>query len=165
VAAIAEGAGGYFTFVTDAPSRPTLVIGDARTSLEREGPNRFDVLVVDAFSGDSIPTHLLTREAFELYRTHLASDASVIALHLSNRYLQLLPVVKRLAAELGYQVLIVDAGASDDWAIDSLYALLSKDPKSLAFEVPGDDRVDLATVPDGPLWTDEHTSLWGLVQW
>jgi hypothetical protein len=165
VVALAEGEGGYFTFVPDAPSKPTLVLGDARTSLEREPPNRFDVLVVDAFSGDSIPTHLLTREAFALYRSHLASDSSVIALHLSNRYLRLLPVVKRLARELGYHALIVDSGADDDWAISSLYALLSKDPAALKLDVPKNDLLDLAGEPEGPLWSDEFTSLWGLVQW
>ena len=133
----------------------------------RETPNAYDVLVVDAFSGDSVPTHLLTKEAFELYRTHLRSDASVLALHLSNRYLNLVPVVARLARELGLHSLVVDIdkGASEDWALSSLWVLLSKDPASLTLEVPAEDASTLDNYAEGPLWTDEFTSLWGLVVW
>lgn len=167
VVSLAQGEGGHFTWLSDAPSRPEVVLGDARTSLEREQPNAYDVLVVDAFSGDSVPTHLLTQEAFELYRAHLESDASVLALHLSNRYLNLLPVVARLARELGLHSLVVDIdkGAHEDWALSSLWVLLSKDPASLRLEVPAEDASTLETVKEGPLWTDEFTSLWGLVVW
>ena len=167
VVALAEGDGNHFTWLSDAPSRPEVVLGDARTSLEREAPNRYDVIVVDAFSGDSVPTHLLTKEAFELYQSHLASDASVLALHVSNRYLNLLPVVARLARERGLHSLVVDIdkGQPEDWALSSLWVLLSKDPASLKLDVPADDASTLATIGEGPLWTDEFTSLWGLVVW
>ena len=165
VVALAEG--GYFTWLSGAPSPPEVVIGDARTSLEREAPNRYDVLVVDAFSGDSVPTHLLTLEAFQLYQSHLASDASVLALHVSNRYLNLLPVVARLAREQGLHSLVVDIdkGRHEDWALSSLWVLLSKDPASLKLDVPAGDASTLAAVSEGPLWTDDFTSLWGLVVW
>ena len=162
---MSEGDGGYFTWLSGAPSRPEVVLGDARTSLEREAPNHYDVIVVDAFSGDSVPTHLLTKEAFELYRSHLASDSSVLALHVSNRYLRLLPVVARLARELGLHSLVVDVDKGPDWALSSLWVLLSKDPQSLKLDVPADDASTLADVVEGPLWTDEFTSLWGLVEW
>jgi hypothetical protein len=172
VVALAEGKavggdGGYFTWLSDAPARPEVVLGDARTSLEREAPNRYDVIVVDAFSGDSVPTHLLTKEAFELYRSHFASESSVLALHVSNRYLNLLPVVARLARELGFHSLVVDTdkGKPEDWALSSLWVLLSKDPEALRLDVPADDASTLSTVTEGPLWTDEFTSLWGLVVW
>lgn len=165
VVALAQGEGGYFSWLSGAPTPPEVVLGDARTSLEREAPNRYDIIVVDAFSGDSVPTHLLTREAFELYRSHLASDASVLVLHVSNRYLRLLPVVARLARELGLHSLVVDADKGGDWGLSSLWVLLSKDPAALRLEVPPDDASTLADVVEGPLWTDEFTSLWGLVEW
>lgn len=165
VVAFAGGEGGYFTWLSGAPVKPEIVVGDARASLEREPPNHFDLLVVDAFSGDSVPTHLLTREAFALYRAHLAADASVLALHVSNRYLRLLPVVSRLAQELALAALVVDVGKTDDWGSPSTWVLLSKDPASLKLDVPQDDAFPLSAVRPGPLWTDEFTSLWGLVEW
>ncbi len=75
-------------------------MGDARQSLEREESRHFDVLLLDAFSGDAVPVHLLTREAFEIYLRHMKPDG-IIAVHVSNRYLALAPVVERIAASLG----------------------------------------------------------------
>lgn len=160
VVAIAEGP--HFSYLRDAPTKPVVVVGDGRTSLENEAPNAFDLLVVDAFSGDSVPTHLLNREAFALYLRHLRAPSSVIALHVSNRYIHLLPVVARLADELGLRSLVVDSGGGTDWALSSLWVLLSREPVSLA--VPEEDLYDLTKIT-GPLWTDEFTSLWGLVNW
>jgi hypothetical protein len=111
-----------------------------------------------------VPTHLLTKEAFQLYGTHL-KPGGVLALHVSNRYLRLLPVVARLAGELGLRSLVVDVDRGEDWALSSLWVLLSKDPESLRIEVPKDDASTLTPDLEGPLWTDEFTSLWGLVEW
>ena len=86
----------YFTYLRDCRGRCEVTMGDARLSLERQTPQRFNVLVLDAFSGDAIPTHLLTREAFEIYERHRA-PGGVIAIHISNRYLDLAPVVRGLA--------------------------------------------------------------------
>jgi spermidine synthase len=94
--AVVDVAHRYFHFLDDCKARVEVALGDARLSLERESPQAYDVLVLDAFSGDAIPTHLLTREAFELYLRHLKPDG-VIALHISNRQLRLDPVVLRLA--------------------------------------------------------------------
>jgi spermidine synthase len=163
VAAIAEGAGGYFTYLTDAPTKVEVVLGDARTSLEREPPNGYDVFVLDAFSGDSVPTHLLTKEAFELYRAHLVPDG-VLALHITNRYLQLLPVVAQLADELKLRSLVVNVDEAGEWSRASLWVLLSKSEAAVKLEVPPDDTFALDEFR-GPLWTDQFTSLWGLVQW
>jgi SAM-dependent methyltransferase len=87
-----------FTFLSESRARIDIVQGDARLSLERERPENFDLLVVDAFSGDAIPVHLLTREAFALYWRHLKPDG-VLAIHTSNTYLQLAPVVLMGAVE------------------------------------------------------------------
>ncbi|UCG98293.1 MAG: fused MFS/spermidine synthase, partial [Burkholderiales bacterium] len=99
-----------FTFLRDSPSAIDIVVGDGRLSLERElkagGPRGFDVLGIDAFSGDSIPMHLITREAMALYVRHLAPDG-VIVFQATNRYVDLPPVIQRLAAEQGMQARLV----------------------------------------------------------
>jgi SAM-dependent methyltransferase len=90
----------YFSYLRDSPARIDVVLGDARLSLEQEAPQNFDLLAVDAFSGDAIPVHLLTREAFAVYLRHLKPDG-ILAVHTSNTYLNLPPVVKLLAADAG----------------------------------------------------------------
>ena len=79
-----------------------MALGDARRNLEAEPSQQFDVLLLDAFSGDSVPIHLLTREAFEIYQRHMKPDG-IIAVHVSNRYLKLTPVVEKVAASLGWK--------------------------------------------------------------
>lgn len=164
VVALAEGDGGYFSFLADAPVRSEVVLGDARTSLEHEPPNAFDVLVVDAFSGDSVPTHLLTKEAVALYLRHLKPDG-VLALHISNRYLDLLSVAAQLGRDAGLFGLAVDVDGGEDWFVSSQWLLLSREEAAVKVDVPERDSEVLTRLPAGPLWTDEFTSLWGLVQW
>src|SRR5262249_51887740 len=96
-----------FTFLNDCKARLDAALGDARLSLEREAPENFDVLAVDAFSSDAIPVHLLTREAFELYFRHLKSSG-VLAVHVSNKHLDLPPVVKLAAVAVGKEARLVD---------------------------------------------------------
>ena len=97
-------AGGHFQLLARLPwPARHFVLGDARLSLEQESPQNFDVLVLDAFSGDAMPAHLLTREAFEIYRRHLEADG-MMAVHISNRYLDLEPVVAGLAEQFGYNL-------------------------------------------------------------
>src|SRR5260370_30029976 len=97
-----------FTFLKDSKADVQVALGDARLSLEREPKQSFDVLAVDAFSSDSIPVHLLTKEAFGLYFRHL-KDNGVLAVHVSNRYVDLEPVVARAAAALGKEAMVVDS--------------------------------------------------------
>ncbi len=96
-----------FRFLSSARVRPRIVLGDARLSIERESAERFDVLAIDAFSSDAIPVHLLTREALALYRSRLAADG-IIAWHISNKYLDLRPVLEALAADARLVALIRD---------------------------------------------------------
>src|SRR5262249_17511391 len=91
----------FFTFLRDTPACTEIVMVDARLSLAAEPPKNFDVLAVDAFSGDAIPIHLLTREAFAIYLRHLKPDG-ILAIHTSNTYLNLEPVVQLLANDAGY---------------------------------------------------------------
>ncbi len=92
-----------FKYLSDCPAHVDIVLGDARLSLAREPSQQFDILVIDAFSGDAIPVHLLTREAFRIYWRHLKPDG-VLAVHISNRYLNLAPVVMLAAKESGKPV-------------------------------------------------------------
>jgi len=96
-----------FTYLQDSPAKIETVLGDGRLSLQQEEPQGFNVLVVDAFSGDSIPVHLLTREAMALYFRHLTPDG-VLALHVSNQYLNLSPVIAATAVGLGKEAVVVE---------------------------------------------------------
>src|SRR2546428_10045954 len=89
-----------FTYLRETPAKVDIVLGDARLSLENDPPQQFDVLAVDAFSGDAIPVHLLTREPVALYLRHL-KPAGILAIHTSNTYLRLAPIVQLLARDAG----------------------------------------------------------------
>jgi spermidine synthase len=115
----------YFTYLTDSRAHVDVVIGDGRTALERESEQRFDTLILDAFSGDSVPVHLLTVEAFATYFRHMRSDG-VVAIHISNDYLDLAPVVQAAARAHGKRVWTIHSPenvarhwSATDWAIVS----------------------------------------------
>jgi hypothetical protein len=156
----------YFTFLSDCRGRWDVVMGDARLSLEREldeeGPHRYDVLVLDAFSGDSIPQHLLTAQAFDLYNQHLAPDG-VIAVHVSNRYLKLAPVVYGQAEDYGLQVLrVCTGGDAGQLAYPANWMLLTRNERFLRevkAEPPDDD--DEFEVPR---WTDDYNNIFQLLK-
>jgi hypothetical protein len=135
-------------------------IGDGRLLLQAEPPQRFDVLVIDAFTGDSIPIHLLTREALVLYSERIKPQG-VIALHISNRYLDLRPVIGRLAAEMGLQLAYVEERESDtdpDKA-SSNWILLARDRSILDLPDIKEAVVDLPMTTRRPLWTDDYSNI------
>ncbi|MGH9524591.1 MAG: fused MFS/spermidine synthase [Terriglobales bacterium] len=152
-----------FTFLKDSQAQVDIVPGDARLSLEREPKQNFDVLAVDAFSGDSIPVHLLTLESFELYFKHLR-PGGVLAVHVSNRYLDLVPVVRGAAARLGMKVVVMENAPDDDHEVfDSTWVLVSD------HELPYKEelfRAGEVTVAQGRqvLWTDDYSSVWSLLK-
>ncbi|MBV5323235.1 fused MFS/spermidine synthase, partial [bacterium] len=138
VVQLAEGEGGFFTFLGDSKAETTIVMGDARISLEQElilgQPQNFDVLVLDTFSSDSIPVHLVTKEAFALYLDHLAPDG-IIAAHISNRHLDLRPVFWQLAQKFGLETVQVNRPASQgENGFPSEWILMSRNPAFL--EIP-----------------------------
>lgn len=148
----------YFTFLDDSAAQIEIAEGDARLSLEREPPQRFDVLVIDAFSSDAIPVHLLTTEAFAGYRRHLRDDG-VLAVHVSNRHVDLLPVIHGAAAWLGWSMRVARVEADFQRLISATtWALLSPRPARLhgigAAEAPAKTR----------LWTDARSSLFEVVR-
>jgi hypothetical protein len=125
-----------FTYLRDTPARIELVLGDGRLSLERERDQRFDLLVIDAFSGDAIPVHLITHEAFRTYLRHLKPDG-VLALNISNRYLDLAPVIERAASAFNKITTVYDYDPSGEdslcsgctWALAMDRATRSRFPK------------------------------------
>ncbi|MGD0696759.1 MAG: fused MFS/spermidine synthase [Terriglobia bacterium] len=152
-----------FYFLRDSPAALEIVPGDARLSLERQAKQEFDVLAVDAFTGDAIPVHLLTREAFLLYFHRLKPDG-VLAVHVSNKYLDLEPVVQRVASSIGKQAVTVQS--EDDEENDVFFAhwvLVSG--RSEFFNEPEIKAAGVEPEKDhGRLWTDDYSSLFGLMK-
>ena len=165
VISLARGEGGFFTYLGDTPAKVEVVEGDARVSLERElergEPQGFDVLVLDTFSSDAIPVHLLTQEAVALYRKHL-SPHGVLALHISNVHLDLVPVTLAHARALGLHATFVFHETQGD-ALRSNWMLLSPDREfswgpTFKGTVARVRRLGLRGEPDFT-WTDEQSSL------
>ncbi len=157
---IVQIAQNQFTYLSDCPAHVDLVLGDARLSLAAEPSQKLDLLVVDAFSGDAIPVHLLTREAFRIYWRHLKPDG-VLVLHISNRYLTLGPVIKLAAEESGTQAWEVD---SDDNEVQEIYGasyvLVTNRPGFFTSALLK-GRLSNVTVPPGMRpWTDDYSNLW-----
>lgn len=121
----------YFSFLSDSAAQQTIVTGDGRLSLEFEPPQNFDILVLDAFSGDAIPVHLLTREAMEVYLKHLHEDG-VLACHISNLHFNLRPVIAGLAKDLGLTYKFFGNAADINTAArPAVWALLARTPERL----------------------------------
>jgi len=165
---LAAGQGGYFSFVSDSKANITTVLGDARISLEREladgQPQNFDVLVLDTFSSDSIPVHLVTKEAFDLYLKHLAPDG-IIAAHISNRHLDLQPVFWQLAKYYDLQIVSVNYPGDDQGGYPTDWLLLTRDPALL--EIPGiaSHAVDMSGYTTNlKLWTDDYSNLFQILK-
>ncbi len=158
--AIVSAAHEYFTFVGDSAAEIDIAVGDGRLLLQADADRRFDVLVVDAFSGDSIPVHLLTREAVELYRQRI-KPGGVIALHISNNHLDLRPVVASIAAELGMESAhVADAGVEGDPSTSvSDWVLLANDRTVLDLPLIAEAATALAPPSGARTWTDDYSNI------
>jgi MFS family permease len=147
-----------FTYLKDSDATVQIALGDARLSLEREAPQGFDLLAIDAFSSDSIPVHLLTNEALAVYLKHM-KPGGIIAFHLTNRFLDLIPVVKRLAdANHLFSVLIADDG-EDALASRTDWVLLSDRQASLQVPLIAEVGKDAETRDNVRLWTDDFNNI------
>ena len=155
---VQEIAQSQFTYLQDCPAKLDIVIGDARRSLELEDPQGFDLLAVDAFSGDSIPVHLLTREAFQQYFRHLKPDG-LLAIHISNRYLNLQAVVALESQNLGKSALLVTDDAVEDICSRSDWMVIANNPA--AFQSPQWKGLRAPPTPSANhrLWTDDYSNL------
>lgn len=153
-----------FTFLRDSRARIERVLGDARLALEREPVQGFDVLAVDAFSGDSVPVHLLTAEAMDTYLRHMRPDG-VIAFHVTNRFLALAPVIAKVAEVRGlHAVLVHDDAAQADWLRRTDWVLVARNPQVLAREPVRAAAAPIATEPGQRPWTDDFNNLLGALK-
>jgi spermidine synthase len=158
---VSDIANTYFTYLSESKADTEIIIGDARISMEselRENQRQdYDLLVLDAFSGDGIPVHLLTREALAVYRQHL-SPKGVIAIHISNRHFNLRSVVRSLADNAGlYVAWIEDPGArvgetANDWMLLTTGLELKKQLQAKASRWSKEDYEQV-------LWTDDYANL------
>ena len=157
VVGLSQGRGASFTYLDDSPARIEIALGDARLSLEREPPQQFDVLAIDAFSGDAVPVHLLTVEAFQAYLRHLA-PGGVLAVHTSNTFLDLDRVVQAQADHLGLRVVAMDSPIDKEEQYWATWMLLVRDGHVLDAPAiraaPHNDRVKSVR-----LWTDDYSNL------
>ena len=162
-----------FTFLRDTPARVApVVMGDGRLSLERElrtqGGRGYDVLGIDAFSGDSIPMHLITREALQLYVEHLAADG-VLIFQATNRYIDLMPVLQRHAAELGLHAVLVEdmptsTTGADYWLSGTDQVLMTRDRRLLEHPRIAAAARAMADRPGLPTFTDAHHNLFRILK-
>ena len=161
----ATGPRRMFTFIPDSAANVDVIPGDARLSLEQElrlgQRQNFDVLVIDAFSGDAIPVHLVTKEAFHLYLQHLKPNG-ILAFHVSNNTLDLSPVIARLAADSGMSAFLVQNHPTSASGVPSKWIIVTGGNSLLTgnlrmHQLPEDWRF--------PLWTDEYSNLVRVLKW
>jgi len=165
VVRLAQGPDGLFTYLRDTPAAVEVVLGDARIALEHElqenRPGEYDVLAIDAFNSDAIPVHLLTREAFAIWLAHLADDG-VLAIHVSNRYLDLRPVLLRLARHyrLDFADVVHETTAEGRWGSD--WVLMSRRELTATLSrLPAEAG---RSFPAAPLWTDDYSNVFGVLR-
>ena len=158
---LAATGGGYFSFVADCRAEVDIVLGDARASLESEDPQDFDVLALDAFNGDAPPVHLLTKEAFDIYTRHVRSGG-IIAVHITNRYLDFRPVIWQLADEFGLDGVRISSDADNDCLYAADWILLTRDEEFLRLETivkASTSRIAQEEIDPVRIWTDDYSNL------
>jgi hypothetical protein len=155
----------WFTFLRDCKADHQVLLGDARLTLEAQPSQQFDLMAIDAFTSDAIPVHLLTREAFALYFRHLKLTG-ILAVHVSNRYLDLVPVVSRNARDFGKAVVDVDdEDEEEDYFADSDWVLVSADAATFRAPAFKSSSVQPARFrPNLRPWTDDYSNLFQILK-
>jgi hypothetical protein len=161
---VIEVAQSYFTYLKRSKASIEIVLGDARLSMEGEVPQAYDLIVVDAFSSDSIPAHLVTIQAMDVYLRHLKPNG-IIAFHISNKFLNLAPVLKKIADEKKlYGMLVVDP--SEGKARDSSDWFLMTEDATLQFRPAISPQIRPVKEIDGlRVWTDDFNNLFQILEW
>ncbi len=155
----------YFTYLADCRGKFEVVPGDARLSLEYGTQRRFDLLIVDVFSSDSVPVHLITREALKIYFDHL-KPRGLLAIHISSRYLDLEPILGNLAGDAGRTARIWRdvAAAGAVGRFGSVWVVMARSPEDLG-PLAGDPRWKPLVCDTGPVWTDDYSNVAGALRW
>ena len=148
----------YFTYLDESDAHVEIALGDARLNLEREPPEGFDVLAIDAFSSDAIPVHLITSEAVGVYLKHMKPDG-IIAFHVTNRFLDLVPVVKAIADAHGLRAAWIRDEGEGPLASTSDWVLLARNDKVLDLPRIAEATTPIAEHPGWRLWTDDFNNL------
>jgi spermidine synthase len=159
--AVVDIANRYFSFLSDSPSTIRTHLGDGRLVLERMHDRKFDLLIVDAFSSDAIPAHLLTREAISLYRERI-NQGGVLAIHVSNNHLDLVPLVHRLSQDAGMESrVVVSEGDLRFYTTRASWVLITRANHDLWQQesMAGARSASKAELADAPLWTDQNHNL------
>ena len=156
-----------FTYLSDSKAQVDIALGDARLTMERELADGtalpYDVIAVDAFSSDSIPVHLITREALAVFMRHLRPDG-IVAFHVSNRFLQLAPVVAQLADDAGLSAIdVVDDPADDDYA-SSEWVLVTRNRAFLEQDAVVKKTTTIEPIDGLPIWTDQFNNLFKILK-
>lgn len=162
---VVDVARSHFSNLAQTAARSDVILGDARLSLEKEKSQQFDLLIVDAFSGDAVPIHLLTREAFLNYLKHL-KPGGVLAVHVSNMYLNLDQVVKGAADSIGYRAsLVMPKKSPDRRVVESQWVLMSADSSFFDKAEIKDVAKQIALDPGVEVWRDDYSSLLSVLKW
>ena len=152
-----------FSFLRDSPARSELLLGDARLVLEREPPNEYDVLAVDAFSGDSVPVHLITREALALYMRHVRDDG-IVAFHVTNRHLEMAPVVQQLAKDAGLLAILVHDEALGSELRRTDWVLVTRQASVLSRTEIIESARPFPQIPGLGVWSDDFNNLFQVLK-
>ena len=151
-----------FNYISDSIERKgqvDTVLGDARLTMEREAPQQYDVLAIDAFSSDAIPVHLITKEARAIYLKHIKPDTGVVAFHVTNRFLKLAPVVEQIAKTYDLQVALVSDDDTGGDASRTDWVLVTRNKKLLADKKIKENTSEISAIPRLRLWTDDFNNL------
>jgi hypothetical protein len=159
---------GWFTYLTNCAPDAQIKLGDARLTLPKEPDQSLDILVMDAFSSDAVPTHLLTSEAFDIYE-HVLTDHGVLLVHISNRYLDLEPVLARETETRGWSAALLKYEPSADererGERASIWVVMSKSPPLLGQAIRGSEWRKINIIDGFRSWTDDYGSVLSLIKW
>ena len=153
----------YFTFLSGTQAKVETVLGDARLNMEREEPQQYDVIAVDAFSSDSIPVHLITREAMGVYLKHL-NERGVVAFHVTNRFLKLAPVVKAIADEYRLHTVLISDDAEESDLARTDWVLVTRNPQLLQAPNIAAASSEIEPIRALATWTDDYNNLFRILK-